>query len=50
MLHQFVLCDLGGVVVDVESDRLMHQVSQLTGKSFEEVQGAVYHQDLLLPF
>ena len=50
MLHQFVLCDLGGVAVDVESDRLMHQVSQLTGQSFEEVQAAVYHQDLLLPF
>src|SRR5262245_5949901 len=50
MLHQFVLCDLGGVVVDVESDRLVHQVAQLTGKSFEEVQAAVYHEQLLLPF
>ena len=50
MLHQFVLCDLGGVVVDVESDRLMHQVAQLTGKTFEDVQAAVYHDGLLLPF
>lgn len=50
MLHQFVLCDLGGVVVEVESDRLMHQVSQLTGKPFEEVQQSVYDEKLLLPF
>src|SRR6185295_14135585 len=50
MLHQFVLCDLGGVVVEVESDRLVHQAAQLTGKTFEEVQKAVYQDDLLLPF
>ena len=49
MSYQLVLCDLGGVVVDVESDRLVHQVSQLLGRSFDDVQQAVYHKDLLLP-
>ena len=50
MLYQLVLFDLGGVVVDVESDRLVHQVSRLIGRPFEEVQAAVYHEELLLPF
>ena len=50
MAYQAVLFDLGGVVVEVESDRLVYQVSQLIGCPFDEVQAAVYHQDLLLPF
>ena len=50
MTYQLVLFDLGGVVFEVESDRLVHQVSQLIGRPFEEVQRAVYHTDLLLPF
>ena len=50
MSYQLVLVDLGGVVVDVESDRMVHHISQLLGRSFNEVQQAVYHQDLLLPF
>ena len=50
MLYQLVIFDVGGVVVDVESDRLIHQVSQLVGRSFDEVQAAVYHEELLLPF
>ncbi len=50
MLHKLALFDLGGVVVEVESDRLVLQVAQLLGQSFEDVQAAVYHQDLLLPF
>ena len=50
MTYQLVLFDLGGVVVEVESDRLVHQVSQLIGRPFEEVQQVVYHTDLLLPF
>jgi len=37
MAYEVVFFDLGGVVVDVESDRLMHQLSQLIGKSFEDV-------------
>lgn len=45
-----VLVDLGGVVVDVESDRMVHQMAQLIGRTFEEVQQAVYHEELLLPF
>lgn len=50
MAFELVFFDLGGVVVDVESDRLVHQVAALLGRPFEEVQGAVYHKDLLLPF
>ena len=50
MAYQLILCDLGGVVVDVESDRLIHHVATLLGRSFEDVQAAVYHRDLLGPF
>jgi putative hydrolase of the HAD superfamily len=50
MLYQLVIFDVGGVVLEVESDRLVHQVSQLVGRSFEEVQKAIYHEELLLPF
>src|SRR3989338_2497273 len=49
MAYELIIFDLGGVVVDVESDRLLHQVSQLVGRSFEEVQEAVYHEELLPP-
>jgi len=49
-MYQLVMFDLGGVVVDVESDRLVQQVAMLLGRSFEEVQEQVYHHDLLLPF
>ena len=47
MGYELIIFDLGGVVVDVESDRLVHHVSQLVGRSFEEVQAEVYHEDLL---
>lgn len=50
MAYTLALFDLGGVVVDVESDRLVLQVSQLLGRSFEDVQEVIYHEDLLLPF
>ena len=50
MDYQLVMFDMGGVAVEVESDRLVHQVAQLLGRPFEDVQKAVYHQDLLLPF
>ena len=50
MTYELVIFDLGGVVVEVESDRLIHQLAQLLGRSFEEVQRAIYHEDLLLPF
>ena len=49
MTCEVVLFDLGGVVVDVESDRLVHQMAQLLGRSFEEVQEVVYHRELLVP-
>lgn len=50
MDYPLVIFDLGGVVVEVESDRLVHQVAQLLGRSFDEVHAAVYHEELLLPF
>lgn len=50
MAYQLVIFDLGGVAVEVESDRLVHQVAQLLGRAFEEVQAAIYHEELLLPF
>lgn len=36
--------------MDVESDRLMHQVAQLVGRSFDEVQAAIYDKELMIPF
>jgi len=50
MAYSHVMFDLGGVVVEVESDRLVYQLAALLGRSFEEVQEIVYHQELLLPF
>ena len=50
MTYDLVIFDLGGVVVDVDSDGLINQVAQLVGKSFEEVHQVVYHHELLLPF
>ena len=49
MAYELVLFDLGGVAVDFEADRLVHQVSQLIGRNFEEVQAAVYDPQLLGP-
>lgn len=48
--YELVLCDLGGVVVEVESDRLVHHAAQAMGRSFEEVHATVFHEELLLPF
>ena len=50
MTFELVMFDLGGVALEVESDRLVHQVAQLVGKTFEEVQHAIYDEELLLPF
>jgi putative hydrolase of the HAD superfamily len=50
MEYPLVMFDMGGVTVDVESDRLVEQVAQLLGRPFDDVQQAVYHRDLLLPF
>lgn len=50
MHYEVVFFDLGGVVVDVDSDRLMLQVSQLTGKTLDEVQAAIYNKELMVPF
>jgi len=50
MTYDVVMLDLGGVALEVESDRLVHQVAQLINKTFEEVQRAIYDEELLLPF
>lgn len=50
MHYDVVMFDLGGVALEVESDRLVHQVAQLIGRTFEEVQHAIYDEQLLLPF
>ena len=50
MAFELVMFDLGGVALEVESDRLVHQVAQLMGRTFEEVQRAIYDEELLLPF
>ena len=50
MHYDLVICDIGGVVVDFDADRLVHQASQFLGRSFDDVQRAVYHEELLLPF
>ena len=50
MHYDLVLCDIGGVAVDFDADRLVHQAAQLLTRPFDEVQRAVYHPELLLPF
>ena len=50
MSYELVVFDLGGVLVEVDADRLVHQVAQLVGRSFDGVQRAVYNPALLLPF
>ena len=50
MDYPLVIFDMGGVLVDLESDRLVHQVAQLLNRSFDEVQAIIYHDELLLPF
>ena len=50
MHYDLILCDIGGVAVDFDADRLVHQAAQLLNRPFDEVQRAVYHEELLLPF
>ena len=50
MHYQLVLCDIGGVAVEFDADRVVHQVAQLLNRPFDDVQAAVYHRELLLPF
>ena len=50
MTFPVILSDLGGVVVEFNADQLVHQMAQLLGRSFDDVQAAVYGKDLLLPF
>ena len=50
MPYELVIFDLGGVAVEAEADRLVFQVSQVLGRSFEDVQQAVYDKEMLLPF
>ena len=50
MTYPVILSDLGGVVVEFNADQLVHHMAQLLGRPFDEVQAAIYHKDLLLPF
>ena len=50
MGYTLVISDLGGVVVEFNADQIVHQMAQLLGRSFDEVQAAVYDKALLLPF
>jgi putative hydrolase of the HAD superfamily len=50
MAYELVMFDVGGVAVEFDTDRLILQVSQLVGQPFEEVQRAVYDDELLLHF
>jgi putative hydrolase of the HAD superfamily len=50
MGYSVILCDLGGVVVHVEAERIIHQMSQLMNRPFEDVHRAVYEDGLLVPF
>lgn len=50
MGYSVILCDLGGVVVHVEAERIIHQMSQLMNYPFDEVHRAVYEDGLLVPF
>ena len=48
--YALLLVDLGGVVVEFDTDRVVHHAATVLGRSFDEVQRAVYRHDLLLPF
>ncbi|MBI3009884.1 MAG: hypothetical protein HYY57_02745 [Candidatus Omnitrophica bacterium] len=50
MKQTAVLSDLGGVVVEFDTDRVVHYIAQAAGRSFDDVQQAVYHKERLLPF
>ncbi|MBI4342253.1 MAG: HAD family phosphatase [Candidatus Omnitrophica bacterium] len=50
MAYPVVISDLGGVVLEFNADQVVHQMAQLLGRSFDEVQAAVYDKALLLPF
>ena len=50
MAYSLILSDIGGVAVEFNADQLVHQMAQLLGRPFDEVQAAVYHKELLLPF
>ncbi len=49
MKCDLVLCDIGGVVLDLESERLIHQMAQVLACPFEEISTAIYDDQLLLP-
>lgn len=49
MKCDLVLCDIGGVVLELESERLIHQMAQVLARPFEEVSTALYDDQCLLP-
>ena len=50
MNYDLVIFDLGGVVVQVESERLLQELASLLARPVEQIREVVYHKDLLLPF
>ncbi len=50
MSYTWVIFDLGGVVVDCEADELLHWMSRLLNRSWDEVQAIVYQPQLLGAF
>lgn len=50
MLYALVIFDIGNVVVEVASDKLIHEVSQLVGEPVEHVKKVVYNDEHLVPF
>jgi putative hydrolase of the HAD superfamily len=50
MLYTAVISDLGGVAVEFNADQVVHRMAQVIGRPFDEVQAAVYHKELLVPF
>lgn len=50
MPYTLVIFDVGGVALEVASDRLIQHLSQLLGRAFDDVQRVIYHEELLLPF
>ena len=50
MLYELVISDLGGVVLEFNTDQVVHQAAALLNRPFDEVQAAIYDKKLLLAF
>lgn len=45
-----VFLDLGGVMYELDVSGTMNRLSHICGKSIEEIRGAVYSEDLIIPY